>query len=51
VIREDKDRVLGSFELGALFFETADNREQFLIVDLVVTFDGGVFLREEGNRP
>jgi hypothetical protein len=30
-----------------LFFEASDNREEFLIVNLVITLDGSMFLRKE----
>ena len=38
-----------SLEFGPLFFETADNREKFLIVDFVVIFGRAMLLREEYN--
>jgi hypothetical protein len=50
VIGQNADWRFGSFEFRAPFFETADDCEQLLIVDLVVTLNGGMLLRKEGNR-
>jgi hypothetical protein len=50
VIRQDSDRGLSSFEFRTLFFKVTDDSEQFLIVDLVITLNGRVFLRKEGDR-
>jgi len=50
MIGQDSDRGLGSFEFRTPFFKAADNSKQFLVVDLVITLNGGVFLRKEGNR-
>ena len=40
VVGKDEDRVLRAFKLWTPFFEASDNREQFLIIDLVITLDG-----------
>jgi hypothetical protein len=50
VIRQDSDRGLSSFEFRTPFFKATDDSEQFLIVDLVITLNGRVFLRKEGDR-
>jgi hypothetical protein len=50
VIRQDSDRGLSSFEFGTPFFKAANDSKQLFIVDLVITLNGGVFLRKEGNR-
>jgi hypothetical protein len=50
IIGQDSDRGLGSFEFRTPFFKAADDSKQFLIVDLIVTLDGGVLLRKEGDR-
>ena len=50
MVGQDSDRGLGSFEFGTPFFKAADDSEQFFIIDLVITLNGRVFLRKEGNR-
>jgi hypothetical protein len=50
VIRQDSDQRLSSFKFGTPFFKVTDDSKQFFIVNLVITLNGRVFLRKEGNR-
>jgi hypothetical protein len=50
VVGQDSDWRLGSFKFGMLFFKATDDSEQFFIVNLVITLNGRVFLRKEGDR-
>jgi hypothetical protein len=51
VVGDDLDRGAGTFELRSPLLEAADDRQEFLVVDLVVTLRYRVFLGEERNRP
>jgi hypothetical protein len=50
VVGQDSDRRLSSFKFGTPFFKAMDDSEQFFIVNLVITLNGRVFLRKEGDR-
>jgi hypothetical protein len=50
MIGQDSNQGFSSFEFRAPFFKAVDDSKQFLIVDLVIALDRGVFLRKEGNR-
>lgn len=41
MISEDLDRYFSTFELRPSVFQTTNNCEEFLVVDLVVTLGGG----------
>ena len=50
MVRQNEDWVLRSFEFRTPFFKASDNREEFLIVNLVIILDRGVLFRKEGYR-
>ena len=50
VVSNDFNRGACAFELGSPLLEAADDRQELLVVDLVVTLRRGMFLGEECNR-
>jgi hypothetical protein len=50
VVTKDLDGMQCSLEFGSPFLESLNNSHQLLVINFIVAFGRGVFLRNEGHR-